>query len=661
MPEPEQRSPWFLLALAISCRFTDPRAALGLFESAFKGLRSHDQGLQGQTGRILALCGIIEECFHAGGDFDRMEKAAALANLLLGDSRRASPNARARLLLAMGMAWFFTGRLGKSRESLLQALDLFGKQEDAFYQITCAVYLTPCALYQGDFRLARETLQRGFEAHKAIPDEIGGKAGLLLTKAMTALFEGNFAEAQENIDQCKELAGVHALASIELLSLTIAGWVSMARGNLDGAALLFSECKNKAARTGSAFFAGSAAHLLAITFFFQNKLAKAERESDEALAIRSGKGSMLFHAIYLIASGAIHIRSGKTRQAGQELKRALRTLKQAKAAQQEANCHLVLALLEQKKGNRNGFRKQLREGFSIGQDLGFTYYAVLTPEEQSGLARQAVAENICVDYCLGLLAGRKPGRPLLSIYCMGGFKVYRGSVPVSDAEWKSKRAKTMLKLLVAHDGQKLPREQAMELLWPNGTGKNTAMFNAMLHRVRKVLEPAASRDVFCLQREGELVGLNQDVVWTDVGQFRAHLDRAARLKSRNSKEELLQEYERALMLYQGDFLNEDLYCEWSTGLRDHLRTSYLRVLEEAGELAESAGDRDKALQFFEKMFLSEPSNEKACQWLMAHYHSLGRRSEAVRVYERCERALSHDMDLEPDMRTKRLYRSIIGG
>jgi DNA-binding SARP family transcriptional activator len=107
-------------------------------------------------------------------------------------------------------------------------------------------------------------------------------------------------------------------------------------------------------------------------------------------------------------------------------------------------------------------------------------------------------------------------------------------------------------------------------------------------------------------------------------------------------------------------LNEDVYCDWSTAVRDHLRTSYLRVLEEAGKLAESAGDRDKALQFFERIFLTEPSNERACQWLMARYHSLGRRGEAVRAYERCERALSQDMDLEPDERTKRLYRSIIG-
>lgn len=45
---------------------------------------------------------------------------------------------------------------------------------------------------------------------------------------------------------------------------------------------------------------------------------------------------------------------------------------------------------------------------------------------------------------------------------------------------------------------------------------------------------------------------------------------------------------------------------------------------------------------------------------MTQYVSEGRRNEAVRTYERCERALSKDMDLEPEQHTKELYRSILG-
>jgi DNA-binding SARP family transcriptional activator len=237
-------------------------------------------------------------------------------------------------------------------------------------------------------------------------------------------------------------------------------------------------------------------------------------------------------------------------------------------------------------------------------------------------------------------------------------------MPIKDSQWKSKRAKSFLKLLVAHDGQKLARERAMEILWPDRESADLrAMFNSMLHRVRKVLEPqpAPGKDIFCIHQEGDLIALNSDLVWTDVRQFLAHVDRAAQLKSGDEPAELMKEYERTVSLYQGDFLPEDLYSDWAAELRDRLRAQFLRVLEDAGELADSRGEKTKALQFYEKRFLADSCSEKACRWLMVRYLSAGQRSEAIRTYERCERALSRDMDLEPEEKTKKLYRSIIGG
>ncbi len=96
-------------------------------------------------------------------------------------------------------------------------------------------------------------------------------------------------------------------------------------------------------------------------------------------------------------------------------------------------------------------------------------------------------------------------------------------------------------------------------------------------------------------------------------------------------------------------------------MRDRLRIRYLRALEDAARIAESSGDRDRALRFREKMFSADPCNEKACCWLMMRYQSDARRGEAIRTYEQCERAMSRDLDLEPAEQTKKLYRRVIGG
>jgi LuxR family maltose regulon positive regulatory protein len=663
LPGEERDRPWFLVSAALTCRFADPRAALSLFEAAFRKFGTaavHDR----LSGRMLSLCGLIEACFHSGGDFARMEKAAALAQSLLARQGRDRSGMRARLLLALGTAWFFLGRLEKSRPALTEALDRFRKQGDPFYQITCAVYLTPCALYQGDFRLARQSLLWGFEAHALIPDDAASAAALYLTRAMAALFEGNFTEARDCIGRCKSMADDHALESIGLLSLDIEGWLSMAMGDYDAAGKLLAECRSKADQSGNAFFSASAAHLLAITNMFRGRLQEAKDLSDRALAIRSQSGSRLFHAIYLIAHGAIHLKLGRTTQAEKYLHASLAMLVKVKALQQEANAHLMLALLYRAKGQHDLFHRHLQAGFSIGRDLGFSYYALLTPPDLADLARAAVESGICEEYCAALLdRGAKTGVPLLTIECMGGFRVFRGRKRIPEAEWKSRLGKTLLKMLAANEGR-IPRERAIEMLWPEGDAeKSRAQFNAMYHRLRKMLQPGSvpGRDIFCDARDGNAIALNMDFVRTDVRQFLDSVERARRLKSASRPTDLLTEYEQAIELYQGDFLPEDLYHDWAAETRERLRGHYLRTLEDAGDLAESLGEKKRAQQFFEKMLLADPCSERACRWLMTRYLSLGRRGEAIRVYERCERALVTEMELEPEEKTKKLYRSILGG
>jgi len=663
LPPKERDRPWFSFHRALAIRFTDPGSGLTLMERAFTGFGKERRSRLQTVGRMLSLCGIIEACFHTGGDFTRMGRSATLANTLLRQNRRGPSEARARLLLATGMAWFFTGKLQEGTQALRQALELFRKQGDHFYQITCAIYLTPCALYQGEFQLARDSVQQGFEAHAAIPDETGGRAALYLVKAMTFLFEGNFNEARECLDQCKNLADMHTLESIGFLSLDIRGWLMIAQGDYPGAVALLEACKQQGEKSNNAFFCASAAHLLAIAFLFQGKLDQAKKESDYALAIHTRSGSRLFHAIYLIASGAIHGKLGKNASAEKELLLALTMLHQMHASQQEANAHLLLAQLYGIKKNTDLMRKHLQAGFSLGREQRFSYYALFTVAELSALAHAALIHEICTEYCSALLdnLAQTAGVPRLRIFCFNGFRLTRDNTPIRDVAWKSKRAKSLLKLLVANN-RKISRDAVMDMLWPGSeTGVSPTTLNSLLYRLRKTIDRdmQPGKELSCIVQDGDLLSLNRNVVWTDVGQFLSHLETAGRMRSKRDTEKVIAEYEKAFSLYQGDFLPEDLHSEWAGEMRDQLRLRYLKALQNAGELAESLGHKDKAASFHEQVFSVDPCNETACRWLMTRYLSAGLRGEAIRTYERCERALSRELDLEPEVKTKTLFRNVL--
>jgi DNA-binding SARP family transcriptional activator len=364
------------------------------------------------------------------------------------------------------------------------------------------------------------------------------------------------------------------------------------------------------------FFSASAAHLLSIAYLFQGRLGKAKKESDYALAVRTQTDSSLFHAIYLIASGVIHLKLGNIRRAKQELLTAVKTLRRIKAAQQEANAHLALALLYHRGDETTRTCRHLQEGFSIGQDRGFTYFALFTRAELTDLANFARSRGICAQYCTDLIdALSQSSAKRLRVHCLGGFRVRRDRTLVRDAEWKSKRAKTLVKMLAAQDSQSMPREQAMEWLWPDSKPADLRMtFNSLLHRVRKVLEPepGAGKDIFCTYADSDVVALNRDWVWTDVGQFLSHLDTARRLKANQNLQEMLLEYEKAAALYEGDFLPEDRYSDWAIPMRDQLRVLYLGALADAAARVEASGDRSAALKFHEQLFLADPCNEKSC-------------------------------------------------
>jgi DNA-binding SARP family transcriptional activator len=56
---------------------------------------------------------------------------------------------------------------------------------------------------------------------------------------------------------------------------------------------------------------------------------------------------------------------------------------------------------------------------------------------------------------------------------------------------------------------------------------------------------------------------------------------------------------------------------------------------------------------------TDPTLEEAYQKLMLTYSDLGMRTEAIRVYNECRRALDRDLGVEPDKLTTSIYERIV--
>jgi predicted ATPase/DNA-binding SARP family transcriptional activator len=249
------------------------------------------------------------------------------------------------------------------------------------------------------------------------------------------------------------------------------------------------------------------------------------------------------------------------------------------------------------------------------------------------------------------------GQDDLSIRLLGGFQVTLRKRTLDDAEWASRKAASLVKLLALAPGHRLHREQAMDALWPD-LGHDAARSNLRkaLHFARHTLDPSATPATHpYLQARGDLVLLaSPRGLWIDVDAFKEAVSAARSAPGSDT-------YRRATALYIGDLLPEDLYEEWAITARDELRNTYLLLLAEAARYYEASGDLNAGIESLRRSLDLEPLNEDTYAGLMRLHALRGEQDLALRMYRQLHDALCRELDIEPREATQRLHREIESG
>jgi DNA-binding SARP family transcriptional activator len=240
------------------------------------------------------------------------------------------------------------------------------------------------------------------------------------------------------------------------------------------------------------------------------------------------------------------------------------------------------------------------------------------------------------------------------VWLLGGFRVSVGSRTIEDNVWRLRKASALVKLLALAPGNRLHREQVMDLLWPD-LGKNAASNNLrqILHAARTSLHPTTGYRHLATEDE-VLVLCPRDLLWVDVDAFEE-----AAATARRSRDPAT--YRAAIELYAGELLPEDRYEEWTENKRESLRRRYLELLVELARLYEERGEYGAAIEALGKVTANEPALEEAHVALMRLHALSGRPERALSQYERLRDALFRGLGTEPAATTRRLRDDIVTG
>ena len=281
---------------------------------------------------------------------------------------------------------------------------------------------------------------------------------------------------------------------------------------------------------------------------------------------------------------------------------------------------------------------------------------------------EAVKQSIVPSYAEKLLEDMKlprlnahPGYTL-KVQTLGQFRVWLGDREVEDRDWQRGKAKELFQLFLTTRGQFLMKEDIFQTLWPEHQEKNADRdFKVALNALNNVLEPArkARSAPFFIIREGAGYGINpQAALELDSQLFEAWAE--AGLEETNV-EKSIQDLEKALFLYNGDFLPDRRYEDWCINERERVLVYFLRSAEKLAQLNVRRENYDSAIHWCQRILQKDRTWEEAYRLLMFGYYRKNNRPQAIKWYKKCCEVLEVELGVSPLEPTKHMYDMIIQG
>ncbi|MBV8433676.1 MAG: winged helix-turn-helix domain-containing protein, partial [Candidatus Eremiobacteraeota bacterium] len=253
----------------------------------------------------------------------------------------------------------------------------------------------------------------------------------------------------------------------------------------------------------------------------------------------------------------------------------------------------------------------------------------------------------------------------LELRTLGGFEARRSGVALSIDSFARRRAVTLLKILLTNYGKVVVRDELVDLLWPSEPPKDGAqLLKIVVHYLRRGLgeaENGATENSFIVTEPNGYRFNTASQHTLDAIEFEARAEEGFHFERRGRWREALVALQAAAALYDGDYLEDEPYSDWCVTRRRQLREKLFEVLLTKARLLRTAGDFEPAIRVYRRILDLDPCLEDVHRDLMEVLHFSGKRSQALRQFEACRRALQEEFDVAPVMETETLYRRILAG
>lgn len=639
-------------------------AALAAFERAAAGLPATPAGIAWRTGLIHHLQGRLDDAFaaYSGAELDG-----------------SAPADEALLLAWSASAHWLRGDIETCRLQARQAFESATTSGDPHALAAAHTALALLAAHDGDRAANDAHYLRALDHARRAGDNLQ-MIRIHANRGSHFAEEGAYDEALAELDQAISLADLGGFAAMRALALNNRGEVKFRVGRLDEGIADLEAAKAQYQRVGSRMVAYPLAKLgelyrergdhglaraaceeaIALAEEAQDlqglvpalaTLARlrAEDDPDEArrLAERAvGFGPGMAYIQALLASGWAALAGNEPEAAGAA---ATAAGEAARARRDLPGLAESLELAGAAATDPDVARDRLEESCAIWHSIGSPLGVAWAKLRLAGISEGQTAHELAADAARsfreagarwGAAAAAHLGAELdrrtrpVEIRTLGTFAVLRNGQLVPVADWQSKKARDLLKILVARRGHSASREALMEMLWPEQDPRKLAgRFSVALATVRNVLDPEKHLDrEHFLIADKSTVRLNLAHLDVDVERFLEAATSALACHRNGASNEATVLLELAEAAHTGDFLEEDVYEDWVVPLREEARAAYVDVARALADDARASGDAASATRLFLRILQQDPYDEPAHLGLVSALVAAGRHGEAHRFH-----------------------------
>ncbi len=244
----------------------------------------------------------------------------------------------------------------------------------------------------------------------------------------------------------------------------------------------------------------------------------------------------------------------------------------------------------------------------------------------------------------------------LRVWMFGKLRVQHGSTV-----WKWDdccKIQQMFCYLMIHRCVRHNREHLAELFWCNrsSAASKKNLRQALWQLQARCAEYLGISSTAILSTNSVWVCLHPELdLWTDVGAFEQAYECLHNTKELDAV--CAQMLRQAVSSYQGDLL-EGWYQDWCLCERERLQNMYLTMLDRLIGYCEKQQQYNTGLDYGERILKYDPARERTHQQMMRLKCLTGDRTGAMRQYDRCVKALSKELGVQPNRRTRELFDQI---